>query len=769
MTLLTKLKRLNLQIACVGGVLLLGRFFPLLLGKTIFFGDNFSLIVPGKIFTALWLRNGTVPLWNPYILNGIPWFANLNESVFYPSTLIFMIFNPATALNITTVGHLVFTFVGMYLFVKSWTGKNISSWLGAILWVYSTQVTGSMNNLTTLQSIAWVPWVLLLSLKLKGSFSSILILSFFIVGEILGGYPQYVFYTIIVGFLLSVWSQRKSFLKTWRTRIAFLVRWMVVGIFSLGLSAFALLPFLQNLHNSTRTIQTQTQSITGSLHPLEPIKILVPYFFDNPAAGMKWGPSWNTMSSPVLYVTWIGLFALAWLFFSKSKDKNDLFLGLVVGISFLFSFGDRLPGFRVLQVLLPFFKASRGPSLVLAITNVLLILWVSDVFSRLLFSKKLFITLRNISFMFLSVLLVFRLVIGSNFPSYWSRIDNLLDHKFSNSSFHTPDRDQIIFNSITTNLIFNAAMFLLAMTFWKKGKHILFLTVILIDMLANTSGMVFFAPKNVYTTWKEIGLAKETPILNEVGDERVLMSNFNTPYTDFGSYWDALSIRKPFSDSYVDSQELASFGNLKRMRFGMTVNWNMIYSLHTLNGYTSMIPKDFNATWNDGYSPPAINSITGISLGHKSLQDWGINYYLVDTWFPNITPPKLPLIISSDWLKLYQLSHAGRFQYDKTKVQINETRESPNELRISFIGLNPAKLIIADRYDPDWHAILDGKNIAIQNAYGRRAVLLPVGAHDLVIRYKPIKFYLGTLISLTTLVLALTLWYHARKTNQSNV
>ena len=63
------------------------RFYPFLFGKTLVFGDNYSLMVPGKIFTAQWLKQGVLPLWNPHIFSGLPWIADINQSVLYPSTL----------------------------------------------------------------------------------------------------------------------------------------------------------------------------------------------------------------------------------------------------------------------------------------------------------------------------------------------------------------------------------------------------------------------------------------------------------------------------------------------------------------------------------------------------------------------------------------------------------------------------------------------------------------------------------------------------------
>jgi hypothetical protein len=91
--------------------LLLVRFWPAVIhNQTLVFGDNYSLQVPGKIFTGYWLKEGVIPWWNPTIFAGIPWTQEMSQSVFYPSTLLFTFLHPGIALNITAALHLLFTY-----------------------------------------------------------------------------------------------------------------------------------------------------------------------------------------------------------------------------------------------------------------------------------------------------------------------------------------------------------------------------------------------------------------------------------------------------------------------------------------------------------------------------------------------------------------------------------------------------------------------------------------------------------------------------------
>jgi hypothetical protein len=82
----------------------------------------------------------------------------------------------------------------------------------------------------------------------------------------------------------------------------------------------------------------------------------------------------------------------------------------------------------------------------------------------------------------------------------------------------------------------------------------------------------------------------------------------NEPYTDYGMYWEALTIRAPFSDSFIDEKELRTYQTLQRMQMNLTPDWNMAYQVPLIHGYTTLMPKDFSSWWETD-STPGINAI----------------------------------------------------------------------------------------------------------------------------------------------------------------
>ena len=90
-------------------------FWPVFFGgKAFFFGDNFTLMVPGKLFAVDVIKHEKViPFWQPYSFSGAPYLADINQSLFYPTTLLFYFLEPGTATNVTVLIHLFIGGMGM--------------------------------------------------------------------------------------------------------------------------------------------------------------------------------------------------------------------------------------------------------------------------------------------------------------------------------------------------------------------------------------------------------------------------------------------------------------------------------------------------------------------------------------------------------------------------------------------------------------------------------------------------------------------------------
>jgi hypothetical protein len=726
-------------------------YLQLLIGKTLLFGDNFSLMVPGKLFTAAWLKLGILPLWNPTIFAGIPWIGDVNQSILYPTTLLFAIFSPAAALNINLLLHLIFSFTGAALLARRLGIAAWASLLTAILWTFSPQLTGSINNLATLQSLSWMPWIVLAALSIdtwKGKAA----LALAVLLQFLGGYPQHVLYSLLTAGVFSVaesWPQLS--LGSWNSRGRWMRNWIIVSMLAVLISAVAWLPFLPVLQNSTRSIQTTQQAASGSLLPSELSKIVLPSIFDQPALGMKWGPSWNKPPNVMLYFTWFGLAVSALALIQLKLTTREKILLSLVAFSLILALGDNLPTFKLLQSL-PLINLSRGVSTILIVPalvwSILIGLWATRLSPSERLVKLLSTTALGISFVFFALWLI----VWRAFPPVWLKLDALLQLRLSQSAFHTMERDYVILDVILFSLAFFGLSLFFALKLWWRKQYAFLLLVVLIDLIFAVQGHLLFADKDVYQLKPE----RTEDLVSQVDTTRyrLLTRNYNSPYTDFGAYWDAVTVREPFSDSYIDADELLFHSHLRRMRDGLTPNWNMVSQTPVINGYTTLLPVDMHQTFATD-TDASINNLPMIQLDHPALAQWSVRYYLVDTWFPDYDEPMPDVLLGEvgSW-RLFELPDTlPRFRTSSgAEVQVLAIEETPNHLRATLEIPDESGLIIADRYDPEWRAWVNDEPGLIFEEQGMRRLEVGQGIQQLELRYHPLKFFQGLAISLTTLL-----------------
>lgn len=810
-------------------VFLFLRFWPLLFGKTLLFGDNYSLMVPGKLLLAEWLRQGVLPLWNPYALGGLSLVGDINQSLWYPSTVLFTIFSPATALNLTVLSHELIAFLGMFGLSWYWLGLMASErnqkilsastktaeilqvtkktscfdiqnrfWLACIagvLWMFSPQVSGAINNIATIQSIVWLPAViwagmwLQTALTLRQMWVRVGVVAAVLTIQLAGGYPQHVLFSGAAAVFVSL-----LIIKSRHELRRSGVSWVLVVVLLFGISALWWLPFRETLSESTRTLQSSAQAGAGSLHPADLIKLIAPYFFDNPVMGMKWGPQWNSMPNVSLYVGWLPLVMIVIVLLYMKLSRIDVVLfGGVIG-TILFAFGDRFPLLQALQELSSIFRFSRGPSTILMVSTALLILWVVShlqQFQALLIattktqprstkastiqrlrSLALYWFLRYASWLWggLAILMAFGFYLIWQYPDWWwQTIIQLSRGTVIHSLFHTSAKDQVIGMSITGNLAINAGLLWLGWQTLKRKSWPGLLVILALDLLINTHGLFFFAPKRVYPTTNELRqnsayvLAQQVPM----GD-RVLIRNYNAPYTDFGAYWEALAVRAPFSDSYITAEEMQNYQHLQRLALGLTPAWNVPVGVSSITGYTTLMPIALNQAFGN-QAHVAINNLPPISLSHPGLAQWGVGYYLVDTAFQvseDLTQLRL-LDQQAQW-QLYALpTQPSRFQWlDGTRVRVENFQETPNELNFEVIvPASQSALVVADRYDSGWVAEINGIETAIFEYDGRRKVIINPGRQKVVMRYQPSSMRRGAVISATSIIIWLfgCIWLRLRR------
>ena len=244
---------------------------------------------------------------------------------------------------------------------------------------------------------------------------------------------------------------------------------------------------------------------------------------------------------------------------------------------------------------------------------------------------------------------------------------------------------------------------------------------------------------------------------------RFLIRNYNSPYTDFAAYWEALAVREPFSDSFVDQTELQDYTSLQRLASGDTPDWNMVAGIPAINGYTTLLPQAVNRVWSADPAKVGINNLPEIKLTQPELKTWAVKYYLIDYSYPiKDNFAGMHKVAQTGWWAVYELPGAlSRVRWAETEqaAPITNWTENPNVLH--FTVNNPttgaAPLIIADRFDPNWQATVDNQVVPLTNVAEQRQLLIPAGSHVVELTFVPHRLYQGAWVSGITLVLALSL------------
>ena len=98
--------------------------------------------------------------------------------------------------------------------------------------------------------------------------------------------------------------------------------------------------------------------------------------------------------------------------------------------------------------------------------------------------------------------------------------------------------------------------------------------------------------------------------------------------------------------------------------------------------------------------------------------------------------------------------------------QINDVSYAGNHMAVSFSNQGGDQLVLSLPYSPNWKAEIDGRPVALTNTDVMFTAVndLPAGHHVVELNYSPKAFYVGCLLGLVAIALAIFLAVRARRT-----
>jgi hypothetical protein len=223
-------------------------------------------------YAATWerLRAGVVPLWNPYVLCGIPWLGTLQGGTFYPLHVFYGLLPLHVAFAVVGVLHLLLAALATAAFVRRLGLGVAAAGLAAVAFTMRGEVPSALEATYMLETITWLPVgaVALVDLVRCPGRRPIALLAAATAASCLAGYPQTTVYTVYAwgSLFLALLVHERTSPSGIATRAAAFAGALALGI---AIAAVQILPALELMSVGTRSagLTDRTMFPRGDLNP----------------------------------------------------------------------------------------------------------------------------------------------------------------------------------------------------------------------------------------------------------------------------------------------------------------------------------------------------------------------------------------------------------------------------------------------------------------------------------------------------------------------
>ncbi len=245
--------------------------------------------LPVRNFYAQQLARGDAFDWMPSLYGGFYIAGEGQLGAYHPWHLFLYRFLPlGAAFDIELLASYPLLFLGTYLLLQRLVARRDAALLGALVFTF-----GGFNLLhfvhpNAIAIVAHLPWMLLAadvalatpSRRRRAWAESALAL--LVASQLLLGYPQYVWFSLLAGVALIAWRMVLG-----QARRARLVSIGVAVTLGAMIGAVQWLPTWHVLGESVRQTADPGFANTGSLHPLNLVQLFAPYLFQTRVVGQN--------------------------------------------------------------------------------------------------------------------------------------------------------------------------------------------------------------------------------------------------------------------------------------------------------------------------------------------------------------------------------------------------------------------------------------------------------------------------------------------------
>ncbi|MDQ3248928.1 MAG: YfhO family protein, partial [Chloroflexota bacterium] len=152
----------DLGVATLIAVFALALYYRLLFtNRVLASGDILLYFYPYRDYAAAAVRNGQIPLWNPYIFLGVPFLANPQAAVLYPLHWPLSWLTVTKQIYWSAALHTWLLGMGGYFLLRRWGQSAWAGLMGGLILAGSGFYGGLIGHLNQMNGAAWLPWAVL--------------------------------------------------------------------------------------------------------------------------------------------------------------------------------------------------------------------------------------------------------------------------------------------------------------------------------------------------------------------------------------------------------------------------------------------------------------------------------------------------------------------------------------------------------------------------------------------------------------------------------
>lgn len=810
--------RIDLAVLGVLVAILLGFFWKVVFTPAMFFyRDVYNYTYPSARYIHDLCRQGILPYWNPYLNYGQPLLANPNLLFFYPFTIAIILLPIDLAYKLHYLTHFALAGIGAYWLARRWGQSRTAAFFAACVFTFSGPVLSLGNLYNHVACAAWIPWALLATdhaLEGPGLRPWIPLTAVFSM-QFLAGEPLTLMATFGLTFAYAIY-RRGTGRPLWTgSSVRILLRFLLAGCLMILLCSVQFLPAVDFLSHARRGTQGLSYAETSfwSFHPLSLVEVVAPDFFGSLLASPTgWANLVSDHNFPYFRSVFIGFVPLflglaGWAF---GQDRRRNFVALAALGMLLLAFGRFTPAFALTYLLVPLLELVRFPvKLLVPVVLLMAILagWGLDAFRQ---ESERWASRRNRALFPLKVLLAciaVILVVSLLAPGLITSLTRRWLLASGREAAETPQMGNYLVAMIRAYFPglagFTLGSILIVVGLgerkaWARFGLWGFALLGLAQLVYANYEVNPTVPKSYYTYQPPL-LAEfqgppgsyrvSSPLRNYLPGEKADLQSF----VNFQSIPEVAGLPQVAQGAFRDQLLLATGSMLRKVEgsINLDLERSMPFYVYDLQIYLSRqapgplytdcllgrtnVKYSIHSRRDDTAATRLIGEVFNGSPQPSYLYEnlcFVPRAYVAGTsWFSTDSLSTLGRLASPDFDAKQEVILAARppAGWRAPSVQgtasaalgrIKSLEHRPNSVRLIVELSRPGYVVLLERYDPNWHATVDGHEATVVRANQLfRAVYAGPGQHEICFYYRQRGMIAGLAISITALALTLALYF----------